>query len=110
MSYKMGDVVYVKSTEEPVTVFLTRPARSEEFDGKKFPQEIEGPYDVVVVRRPVMREGEIRYAFFDFLAPELESEPEQTQRLYTKIKSRQEIAMQDFGEPGQAVASLKKPH
>jgi hypothetical protein len=111
MSYQIGDVVYVKSTEEPVVVMQTRQADAAEFDGKKFPVGYSGNQEVVVVRRPVMSEGGIRYAFFDFLKVELESSDEQTQRLYQKIKSRTELAQADFGEPGNVIAAAsKKPH
>lgn len=92
---KIGEVVYVKTSEEPVLVVGTRKLETRELGGT-FPEVYSGSGEVVVVRRPQMTEATgIKYVFFDFLKEELESSEEQTQRLYAKILERQKIAMAD---------------
>lgn len=111
--YNPGDVVYVKSTEEPVTVMAIRPAVEDEFDGQKFPRGFTGDKEVIVVRRPVMTEAQgIRYAFFDFLACELESQGEQNARLFSRLMARKELAEAELGEVigVQAAPKQAKPH
>lgn len=109
LNAKYGDVVYVKSTEEPVTVIGTRPIKDDE--RSKYPDYPE-VQTVVTVRRPVMKESTgISYAFFEFLDVELESGSDQTNRLFAKMKERQELIQDEMlgGEPIAAVKQLK-PH
>lgn len=94
---KPGTVLYVKTSEEPVLFFASRPIN--EADRGKFP-EYSGTGEVVIVRRPVMTETSgISYKFYDFLAEELESDDEQTKRLFGRIMSRQKLAMGDMETP-----------
>jgi len=91
MEYKTGDLLYVKSTDEPVVVIGSR--KLSEVD-KVFPQDVyNGSGVVVVVRRPIVSESGVQYKFFDFLAEELESYTDQGKRLYNRIKERQSLAM-----------------
>jgi hypothetical protein len=108
-SMNVGEVVYVKSSEEPVIVLNVRKLRNEEL-GKKFPAEYNGPDTVVTVRRPQMTESQgITYQIYDFLQVELETSAEQSNRLYAKIIERQKLAMSEvnadgpFGSPSKIV-------
>lgn len=104
---KLGDVVFVKTSEEPVTVIGTRKMQPEEV-GKKFPESYHGSGDVVIVRRPVMLPDEgMQYKFFDFLAEELETSEQQANRMYANIINRQKLAMNDM--PMESLSKLIKP-
>lgn len=93
MMFNIGDVAYVRTSEEPVLVLGTRKIRPEEV-GKKFPEIYDGPDEVVTVRRPVMTDANgISYQLWDFLGVELETHAQQSQRLYDKILERQKLAM-----------------
>lgn len=93
----IGEVMYVRTSEEPVCVLGTRKIRPEEL-GKKFPETYNGTGDVIVVRRPVMTDATgITYQLWDFLSEELETEDEQSKRLFNKIMSRQKLTSQEMG-------------
>ena len=94
IDYTPGTILYVKTTEEPVTVIASRPMN--ETDAKHFPPSYEGSKVLIVVRRPIFSDSAgIRYAFFDFLSEELESGEEKARRLYESIKARQGMVMED---------------
>lgn len=88
---KYGDVLYVKTTEEPVLVVGTRTVGDSEVD---YPKLIDPDAEVVVVRRPIgSQENGIQYKFFDFLATELETYEEQAKRRYVRLMDNHKIAM-----------------
>lgn len=95
----VGEVMYVRTSEEPVCVLGIRKIRPEEL-GKKFPEIYEGSGDVITVRRPVQTEANgITYQLYDFLSEELETSEEQSHRLYAKILERQKLAMSEMSAP-----------
>jgi hypothetical protein len=92
----VGEVLYVKSTEEPITPVATRKVN---FGDKRFPSECEG-MDIVVARRPVIADGGVqRYEFYDFLACEVETGFEQTARRITRLKEGAEMYRTSGIEP-----------
>lgn len=115
-AYTPGQVLYVKSTEEPVTVVGTRAVSEDDFATHKFPREYQGSGVIIIARRPVISEANgVRYAFFDFLEEELETDQGSSQRLYDRIKFREALAMKELESnntpTGAAVASrLVKPN
>lgn len=85
---ELGQILYVKTTEEPTS-----------FQGERKAKWYE-PYPkgtvLYRVRRPqVVNGGAITYKFAVFTSLELETEAEQTQRLYQKFKQRQMLASED---------------
>lgn len=83
---KIGEVLYVKSTEEPVAFIASR----------KSPWYHYGTV-LYLVRRPVVSDTRgIKYVMAEFLAEELETAEEQTHRLMGRMKSRQALAMGEF--------------
>lgn len=90
----IGEVLYVKSTEEPV---LFHSARKRAWYDIFLP-ETTGIYRV---RRPLVNpHGGVTYKISTFLAEELETESEQANRLFTKFKQRQALSMSDEGPAG----------
>lgn len=81
MADSLGDILYVRTTDEPVVYFASI-----------------GP--LRLVRRPIMGQDGIRYRIGLFHGSELETLQEQTQRTLAIIKARNDISMaemQDFG-------------
>lgn len=102
-----GEILYVKSTEEPVT-FLR--ARKVHFYDSLGLQLNGASGQVYIVRRPIVSDIKgISYKFAHFLAEELETSEEQTARLFAKVKSRQAIAMGEYQEPMEMPFPTKKP-
>lgn len=95
---QIGEVLYVKTSEEPVLVLGTRKVHDSEI-GKKFPEIYHGSGEVVTVRRPIQTSEGLTYMLYDFLAEELETETQQNQRLYSKLVERQKLAQAEFGMP-----------
>jgi hypothetical protein len=90
---KIGDVLYVKTTDEPVLVVATR--QMNESDSKRFPAN-EGCGTIIIVRRPVSTDSQgIRYQFYDFLAEELQTADERAQAYYENLKKRRDMVLQD---------------
>lgn len=89
MKYKTGEVLYVRTTEEPVCVIAERELSSSD---KRFPLEYNGTGTLVVARRPVISDGGVqRYEFFDFLEEELETGFEQTARRINRVKEGNDL-------------------
>lgn len=91
---QIGEILYVKSTEEPVLFHSARKPRW---------------YDVFLpktsaiyrVRRPLVNpHGGVTYKITTFLAEELETESEQSTRLFNKFKQRQALTMTDVEPQG----------
>lgn len=101
-----GDILYVKSTEEPVTFLRARNVHFYDSLGL----QLNGSSKIYIVRRPVVSDiWGISYKFARFLAEELETPEEQTSRLFAKVKARQQLAMGEFQEDGLPQFPSKKP-
>jgi hypothetical protein len=106
MTFQTGEVVYVKTTEEPSLVFGVRPF--EDKDRGNFPDFVEIK-ELVVVRRPIVTEnGSIHYKIFDFAPFELETALEHSKRLYNNLKERQALAMGDDEGPLSFLSNTSK--
>jgi hypothetical protein len=92
---KIGDVVFVKTSDEPVLVLGHRKVLDSEL-GKKFPEVCAGA-NVIIARRPTQTEAAgLGYQLFDFLEVELETRSDHSQRIYDGILERQKLAMADL--------------
>ena len=91
----IGEILYIKSTEEPLLFHSERPKRWYEF---WLPQ---GAKTLYTVRRPLVNpRGGVSYKISTFLAEELETESEQSARLFNKFKRQQALSMADAGPEG----------
>lgn len=100
---KLGDVLYVRSVEEPVTFIKER----EVIPSDNFPDGVQD--HVYIVRRAQMSPENgvvVGYRFFDFLASELETAQEQSQRIFSRMKERQELAMSGLESDGGPLGNL----
>lgn len=94
--YKAGDLLYVRTTEEPTTVIAIRKLNPGD---KRFPAEYSGSGIIVVVRRPIIRDGGVEnYVFYDFLAEELATGMEMTAMRIQRIREGQESYREEFGD------------
>ena len=92
-----NEVLFVRTTEEPVQVIATRQMHEDEL-GKIFPAHYKGPGKLVTVRRPIVSDANgISYKFFDFLAEELQTAEERAQTQLKDLKLRQALAMGEIG-------------
>lgn len=101
---KIGDVMFVRSTEEPTVFIAERPQDKDD----NFPLH-EGSGRVYVVRRPsgAPQSGIQTYKFFDFLAEELETQKESHERNIKSLKMRQELLLAEMS--GDQVDLSQKP-
>lgn len=89
MKHKTGDVLYVRTTEEPVCVLAERQLSPGD---KRFPAEYEGTGNIVVVRRPIIVDGGVaNYVFYDFLEEELSTGMELTAMRIQRLREGQEL-------------------
>ena len=106
MKYKTGEVLYVKSTEEPVIVIAERKLASGD---KRFPMEYEGSGLVVVVQRPIIADGGVaRYEFYDFLDEALATGMEMTAMRIQRLRDGQELYREELGPEGPVGPALVK--
>lgn len=90
---KVGDILFVKTTEEPTLYVASR--RLSPGD-KRYPAEYAGSGEVFVVRRPIIQDGGVsNYVFFDFLAEELASGLEMTAMRIQRLREGQELYRED---------------
>ena len=100
----IGEILYIKSTEEPSMYHSERRRRWYEF---WLPKATVGLY---TVRRPLVNpHGGVTYKITTFLAEELETESEQSTRLFNKYKSRQALSMAADGPEGGPLTLSKFP-
>jgi len=91
----IGEVLYVKSTEEPVLFHSSRKRAWYDFAVPS------GTAALYTVRRPLVNpHGGVSYVVSTFLAEELETDSEQSARLYSKFKQRQSLTMSEDGPAG----------
>lgn len=96
MKYKTGEVLYVKTTEEPVCVLAERKLSPGD---KRFPAEYAGEGIVIVARRPIIADGGVQnYVFYDFLADELATDYEMTAMRIQRLKAGQELYREELPE------------
>jgi hypothetical protein len=92
---QIGEVLFVKSTEEPTMVHSLRARRWYEI---WLPKATAGVY---TVRRPLVNpHGGVTYKITQFLVEELETESEQSARLFQRFKQRQAMSMSEEGPVG----------
>jgi hypothetical protein len=101
---KIGDVLYVRTTSEPVLFVSERPQDADD----NFPSH-QGSHQVYIVRRPCPATAGIQtYKFFDFLQEELETAKESQAREVHSLKLRQDLLMAEMA--GEAPMDLgQKP-
>ena len=83
MSIEVGQVVYVKTTDEPVFV-VAIDAKSDRLPTLVDTGKFSGT--MVAVRRPVLTESGIEHRFDDFLIEELESRQDKEQRVFNEME------------------------
>lgn len=106
MKYRTGEVLYVKTTEEPVCVLAERRLSAGD---KRFPMEYEGEGLIVVVRRPIIASGGVsNYVFYDFLAEELATGMEMTAMRIQRMREGQELYRDEMGPEGPSGPALVK--
>lgn len=106
---KLGDVLIVKSVEEPVT-FITERKMTDE-DRKRIPVGTQCEGTIYVVRRAVFSPTQgiaLGYKYFDFLKEELETSSDNAKRQLARLKERSELAMGDFDMGGSNLDKLVK--
>lgn len=98
---KVGDVMYVKTTEEPTLYVASRKLAPGD---KRYPMEYAGSGEVYIVRRPIIQDGGVaNYVFFDFLSEELASGLEMTAMRIQRLREGSELyreGMEDGGPSG----------
>lgn len=82
MAIEVGDVVYVRTTDEPV--FVVSIDTDAELPGQVDTQKFSGT--IVTARRPVLTEQGIRHDFDQFLIEELESRSDKEQRVFSEME------------------------
>jgi hypothetical protein len=106
MKYKTGEVLYVRTTEEPVCALAERRLSAGD---KRFPAEYEGEGLIIVVRRPIIAEGGVsNYVFYDFLSEELATGMEMTAMRIQRLREGQELYRDEMGPDGPAGPALVK--
>lgn len=93
---KVGDVLYVKTTEEPTLYVASRKLSPGD---KRYPVEYAGSGEVYIVRRPIIVDGGVaNYVFFDFLSEELATGFEMTAMRIQRLKEGQELYREEMPE------------
>jgi hypothetical protein len=105
MKYKTGEVLYVRTTEEPVSVLAERRLTPGD---KRFPAEYEGSGTIIVVRRPIIADGGVsNYVFYDFLEEELASGMELTAMRIQRLREGQELYREEMPDGPSGPALVK---
>jgi hypothetical protein len=107
MRFKIGEVVYVRTTEEPC---LAVAERKLSIGDTRFPKEYAGSGLIIVVQRPIIADGGVaRYEFYDFLEEALATSAELTAMRIQRLRDGQELYREEIGGPeGPAGPALVK--
>ena len=106
MKYKTGEVLYVKSTEEPTIVIAERKLTPGD---KRFPAEYEGSGLIVVVQRPIIADGGVsNYVYYDFLDECLATGMEMTALRIQRLREGQELYREEMSPEGPSGPALVK--